>query len=94
MWRVFTTRGQHSSTSHDRRRLKKRLTCQQLGNFVWSIVLILTGHIGVHSDEEANQKYKRDAKTNVDKSRESLGEEEEGRRRGRDPMSMKSDLVA
>lgn len=52
------------------------------------------GHIGVHSDEEANQKYKRDAKTNVDKSRESLGEEEEGRRRGRDPMSMKSDLVA
>lgn len=48
----------------------------------------------MHSDEEANQKYKRDAKTNVDKSRESLGEEEEGRRRGRDPMSMKSDLVA
>lgn len=52
----------------------------------------------MHSDEEANQKYKRDAKTNVDKSRKSLGEEEEGRRRAekreRDPTSMKSDLVA
>ena len=78
------------------------LTCQQLGNFVWSILLILAGHMSslvsterlMCSQMRKQMRNKRDAKTNVDKSRKSLGEEEEGRRRGRDPMSMKSDLVA